>query len=211
MENSGNEILERIIQDAKEKAETIVEDAKKYAETLIAKQRQMGHQSAEKEAYSLLKRAENDADIIRGKVSMDIKRRAGWIVLDEKDRLITDVLDEVKSRLEGMQKSEEYLQVLEKLIVDAGAVLGGGTLDVLLNENDKKLPLKLGELEKRVSDRSGVKTKLRLSKQKIVASGAIVKTADDRIIVDNTFEAILRRREKELKLKIAQILFSNAD
>ena len=208
MESSGHRIIDRILKDAREEAETIVKDTQKSAETIIEKQRQSARHSAEKEAYSLLKRAENDADIIRGKVATDIKRRAGWIVLSEKNRLITNVLNEVKKRLVNLKKSEEYVPVLEKLIVDAGAVLGGGLLEVVLNENDSTL-VKLNKLEKKISDRSSVDTQLKFSEQKTKAVGVIVKTIDDRIFVDNTFEAILSRRERELRLKITRILFSN--
>ncbi|GAI81683.1 unnamed protein product [marine sediment metagenome] len=122
----------------------------------------------------------------------------------------TSVLNEVKNRLVNMQKSEEYLPVLEKLIVDAGTVLDGGTLEVMLNENDSSLPLKLNKLEKKIADGTGVKTQLKISKQQIKAVGVIVKTNDGKIFVDNTFEAILSRREREHRLKTARILFSRA-
>ena len=209
MESSGKEILDRIMKDAREKAESSIADARKSAETVIEKQRQAARQNAEKKASALLKRAENDADIIKGKVSTDIKRQAGWIVLSEKNRLITSVLNEAKNRLVNMQKSEKYVRVLDKLIVDAGTVLGGGMLEVVLNENDSTLPLKFDKLEKEISDRSGVRTQLKVAEQKTTAVGVIVKTMDDQIFVDNTFEAILSRRERELRLKIARILFSN--
>ena len=209
MESSENRIIERILKDAREEAVTIVKDAQKSAEMIIEKQRRAARHSAEKEANSLLKRAENEADIIRGKVSTKIKRRASWLVLSEKNRLITSVLTEVKSRLVKMQDFEEYVPILEKLIVDAGAVLGGGLLEVLLNENDTKLPLKLDKLVKEISDRIGMETHLRFSDQQITDVGVIVKTIDNRFFVDNTFESILGRRERELRLKIAQILFSN--
>lgn len=211
MEPSGNEILDRILKDAREQAESIIADAKKSAETVIEKQRQSARQNAEKKASSLLKRAENDADIIRGKVSTDIKRQAGWIVLSEKNRLITSVLNETKNRLVNMQKSEKYVTVLDKLIVDSGTVLGGGMLEVVLNENDSTLALKFDKLEKEISDRSGIRTQLKFSEQKTKDVGVIVKTIDDQIFVDNTFEAILSRRERELRLKIARILFNNMD
>ena len=211
MESSENRIIDRILNDAREEAETIVKDAQKSAETIIEKQRKTARHNAEKEVYSLLKRAENEADIIRGKVSTDIKRRAGWIVLSEKDRLITSVLTEAKNKLVNMQNSKEYFLILEKLIVDSAAVLDGGILEVLLNKKDSALPLKLDKLEKEISDRIGVKTQLRFSDQHITAVGVIVKTVDDRIFVNNTFEVILSRRERELRLKIAQILFSNVN
>ena len=211
MESSANKIIDRILNDAREEAKAIITDAKRSAETLLEKQRQLARHSAEKEVYSLLRRAETEADIIRGKVSTDIKRRTGWVVLFEKDRLIISVLNEVKNRLVNLQKSEEYLPVLEKLIIDAGTVLDGGTLEVMLNENDLSLPLKLNKLEKKIADGTGVKTRLKISKQQIKAVGVIVKTNDGKIFVDNTFEAILSRRERELRLKIARILFSRAN
>ena len=211
MESSGNEILDRILKDASEKAESIIVDARKSAKATIEKQRQSARQNAEKKVSVLLKRAENDAEIIRGKVSTDIKRQAGWIVLSEKNRLITNVLNEAKNRLVNMQKSEKYVTVLEKLIVDAGTVLGGGMLEVVLNENDSTLALKFDKLEKEISDKSGVQTQLKVSEQKTKDVGVIVKTIDDQIFVDNTFEAIISRRERELRLKVARILFSNMD
>ncbi len=211
MESSANKILDRILNDAKEEAKAIIKEAKRSAKTLLEKQRQLARHSAEKEVYSLLRRAENEADIIRGKVSTDIQRRTGWVVLFEKDRLIISVLNEVKNRFVNLQKSEEYLPVLEKLIVDAGTVLDGGTLEVMLNENDLSLPLKLNKLEKKIADGTGVKTRLKISKQQTKAVGVIVKNNDGKIFVDNTFEAILSRRERELRLKIARILFSRAN
>ena len=210
MESSDNKIIDRILNDAREERKAIIKEAKRSAEMLLEKQRKLALHSAEKEVYSLLKRAENEAAVIKGKVTTDIKRKAGWMVLSEKERLVTSVLNEVKNRLVNLQKSEEYLPVLEKLIVDAGTVLGGGTLEVMLNENDSSLPLKLNKLEKKIADGTGVKTQLKISKQQIKAVGVIVKTNDGKIFVDNTFEAILSRRERELRLKIARILFSRA-
>jgi V/A-type H+-transporting ATPase subunit E len=211
MDASENRIIDRILKDARAEAEIIIKDAQKSAEMIIEKQRLSARHNAEKEANLLLKRAKNEADIVRGKISTDIKTRAGWIVLFEKNRLITSVLTETKNRLDKMQNSEEYGPILKKLIIDAGTVLGGGILEVLLNKNDKKLPIKLDKLAKEISNRTGIETNLRFSDQQIEEVGVIVKKIDNRIFVDNTFDSILDRRERELRLKIAQILFSNVD
>ena len=92
-------------------------------------------------------------------------------------------LNEIKNRIVNLKKSKKYLPVLEKLIVDAGTVLGGGVLEVVLNKNDSTLPLKLDKLEKEISKRSGVDTQLKFSEQKNKAVGVIVKTIDDQIFV----------------------------
>lgn len=210
MENSGNKILDHILRDAREQAEGIIADANKSAERVIEKQRNLALQNAEKISEALLNRAANDADIIRGKVSTKIKKQADWIVLSEKNRLIASVLGEVKIKLMNMQKSEEYISYIKKLIVNAGIILDGGVLEVILSENDSKL-VQFDVLEKEISDRSGVHTHLKVSQQKNNAVGVIVKTEDDKIFVDNTIEAILGRREKELRLIIARFLFNNMD
>lgn len=212
METPDNRIMDRILIDAREEAKTIVKNAQKYAETLIEKHKLSAHQKADKEATSILKKGKNEANIIGEKIYTDVKRQAGWTVLSEKNHLITNVLEEVKNRLLNMQKKpREYCKVLERLIVDACIVLGGGALEILMNENDLHLSFKLDKLVKEISAKTGVDTQLTVSGQNIMAVGVIVKTKDDRIFVDNTFEAILIRREKELRLKTAQILFSRAN
>lgn len=209
MESAVHRIIDRILQDARDKAKSIVNEAQRSVEMLLENQKQTARQKAEEDVYSLLKRAESEVETVRGRVITDAKKKAGWMVLSEKERLVTSVLNEVKSRLEDLQKSEKYIPILEKMIVDAGTVLGGGKLEVVLDEDDSSLPLKISMLAKAITEKTGMKTQLKLSKQKIKALGAIVKTIDGRIVMDNTFEAILKRREKELRFKIAKILFRN--
>ena len=210
MEDPDNRIMDRILNDAREEAQTIVKNAQDYAKAVIEKEKLSARQNAEKEATKLLKKAKNDATIIGEKIYTDVKRQSGWTVLTEKNRLMTMVLEEVKNRLLDMQKSSrKYRKVIERLIVNAGIVLGGGLLEILINENDSGLSFRLDMLEKEISAKTGVDTKLKFSDQHIVAVGVIVKTADDRIFVDNTFESILSRRERKLRIEIARILFNN--
>lgn len=210
MSYSGNEIFSRIIKDAQKEANHIIEKAKTSANKIIEEQRSSAIINAKKVVDSILMKADDDANIIREKISTDIRNQAGWIVLAEKERLITEVLNEVKNKLNRMQKSEEYSEVLEKLIINGGTVLGGGVLEVLTNKNDSKL-CNYNKLSKEVSKKTGVKTKLNLSKNFINDIGVRIRTIDNKIYVDNTFEAIIRRREKELRLKIAKILFKDLD
>lgn len=208
MESSQQEIINRILKDATDEAELIINKAKESAELLLENQRLSAHANAQKEANSILKKAQNEAEIIRGKTANNIRRQSVWIVLSEKNRIIKNVLDSVKQRLIDLKKTSKYVPFLEKLTVDAGSALGGGTLTVFLNKTDSKLQLNLEKLAKQITSETGVETKLSLSKENIDSSGVVVKTADNKIFVDNTFESILKRQEKELKIKIAKILFN---
>ncbi|UCD97035.1 MAG: hypothetical protein JSV35_03000 [Candidatus Bathyarchaeota archaeon] len=210
MESSVQKFTDRILEDAREEAKTIVTQAEKSAEVLLENRRQAGQQKAEEDMYALLRRAESEVEIIRGRVATETRREAGWLVLSKKEQLVTKVLDEVKRRLEDLQKSKRYIPILEKTIIDAGTALEGGKLEVMLSEDDSTLPIRLDTLAKAITEETGVKTSLTLAKKRIKGlGGALVKMPSDKIIVDNTFEAILKRREKELRFRISRILFRN--
>ena len=206
MNDSGNEIFSRIIKDAQKEANHIMEKAKKSSNEIIEEQRSSALLDAKKVVDSILMKSDDDSNIISEKISTDIRNQAGWIVLAEKERLINEVLNEVKNKLMGMRNSQEYPKVLEKLIIKGGTVLGGGALEVLINKNDSKL-CNYNKLSKEISKKTGVKTKLSLSTNYIKDIGVKIRTSDNKIYVDNTFEAIMRRKEKIFRLKIAKILF----
>jgi vacuolar-type H+-ATPase subunit E/Vma4 len=208
MESEMHGIVDRILYDSRKKAKSIIKEARKSADMMLEKQKESASRKAGEKVSSMLKKTESEVATIRGTVFTDVRRQASWMVLSEKERLVTNILDEVKTKLETLSQSKKYISILETFIVDAGTVLGGGTLEVLLNKRDSTLPLKLNELAKAITEKTEKKTQLKLSKQKIETfGGAVIKTVDGKIVVDNTFEAILKRREKELRFKIARILF----
>jgi len=208
VESEAQKITDQILIDAKEDAKSVIVEARKSAEMMLERQSEVGRQKATERVSSIVSRARNESDITRGMVFTDIRRKAGWKVLSEKERLITDVLNEAKSRLTALAKAEKFMPELERMILDAGIALGGGELQIILNERDSALPLRLNAISKAISEKTDNRTELKLSKERTKASGGvIVKSADGKVVLDNTFEAMLKRREKDLRLKIARILF----
>jgi len=208
MKEETQRITDQILVDAREDAKSIVVEARKSAEMMIEEQRELGRQKAAERVTSILRKAKDEADVARGMVFTSIRRKAGWMVLSEKEQMIRKILDEAKTRLTALTRTERYVSELERLIVDAGIALGGGELEVVLNEHDSNLPINVKAMSKAISEKTANKTELELSSKRIKASGgAVVRTADGRVILDNTFEDMLRRREGDLRLKIANILF----
>ena len=208
MESEAQKITDQILIDAREDSKSIIVEARKSAEMMLERQSELGRQKAAERVSSIVGKARNESDITRGMVFTDTRRKAGWMVLSEKERLITNVLDETKSRLAALAKTEKFIPELERIILDAGIALGGGELQIILNERDSALPLKLNAISKTVSEKTGNRTELKLSKERTKASGGvIVKSADGKVVLDNTLEAMLKRREKELRLRIAKNLF----
>ena len=201
-------ITETILQEAKESAESIIQEAQKSVEAMLEKQRQLGIQRANELTPSILKKAESEAEVNKLSITANAKIKANWTVLSKKEQWITAVLNETKNKLRILTQSKEYIPILERLTTEAGIILGGKELEVLLNKQYSTLPLKLDELAKEISEKTGFETKLRLSKENTkVMGGAMVRTTNGKVIMDNTFDDILRRREKDLRFKIAKILF----
>lgn len=199
-----------ILEEAKKTAEHIIQEAQKLAEETLEKQRQLGVQKANELAQMLLKKAESEAELDKLNSMANAKIEANRVILSKKETWIDNVLNEAKNELKILTQSKKYLPILEKLITEAGIISGGKELEVSMNKQDSTLPIKLDNIAKEISEKTGFKTKLRLSKEKPkVIGGAIVRTANDKVIMDNTFEDILVRREKDLRFEIAKILFKN--
>lgn len=208
MELQVERIVEKIIRDAQENATSIIEEAHRSAEMLLEQQRELARQKAAPEVVLILTKAEDEAEIAKITQVTEANRKANWMILSEKEKLVNNVLDEVRTRFIAFSESKNYGHFLQKIITEAGIVLGGGRLEVLLNEKDSIFPLNFNVLAKTIGEKIGTKTQLELSKEKIkTLGGAIIKRVDGKILVDNTFEARLERSEKNLRLKIAKILF----
>jgi vacuolar-type H+-ATPase subunit E/Vma4 len=197
-----------ILQEAKESAEITINDAQELAEKMITKQRQLGTKEANVERLSMLKKATNEADMERLHKIANSKITSNWIVLSRKEEIIASVTKEAKKRLQKFTQTKKYVPILENLIIKAGIILESNKIEVLLNEKDSKLLLNLNKLSKKISSRTKTKVELNLSKEKIqVIGGAMLKTDDGRVVMDNTFDDILKQKEKIIKDKISEILF----
>lgn len=208
MESEVQRIIDQIFRGTRENAESILIDANNHASMEIEKQKELAYQKSKGEVFSILKSGEEEAESFRRTLIADAKRIMTWKLLSEKERLVTSVLDEVKTRLRVFSNSENYTPFLQKLIIDSGICLNGGALDVLLSEQDTNLLLNLDMLTKTIIEKTRKWTELTISTEKLESlGGCVIKRHDGKIVINNTFSVILKRRERDLRFKIAKILF----
>lgn len=201
-------ITNTLLQEAKESAKMIINDAQELSEKMITKQKQLGTKEGNTKRLLMLKKATNEADMERLHKIANSKITSNWIVLSRKEEIIATVMKEAKKRLQKFTQAKKYVPMLENLIIEAGVILGGNKIEVLLNEEDSKLPLNFSKITKRVSSRTKTEVKMSLSKEKIqVIGGVVLRTIDGKVMMDNTFDDILRQKEKILKDKISKIMF----
>jgi len=206
---SADALIEALLFEAHETAEKIIQDVKKTVQGTLEEQRKKGRERAREIVISIDKKAQTDSVIIKLRDTASAESKAKWLILEKKHALIENVLNQVKDELRTMIKTDKYIQVLEDLIVEGGIIVGAIDLEVILNERDSSLPLDLDKLVERISEKRGLKTKITKSEKKIDAiGGAIIQTTDGKIVMNNTFEGMLKNSESEIRFKIAQILFT---
>jgi vacuolar-type H+-ATPase subunit E/Vma4 len=207
-ETNVQRIVDRILDDAQREATALVEQAQKSAETSLANESERARQKALNEIRSGSETNDDRIRAIRETVFAEARRKANWMVLSEKELAVNGVLNEVRENLCSLAHSKKYIRTLGRLIVDGGVALGGGKLEVALNEIDSRLPLDLGSMAEVVAEKTQTESELQISREYVKTSGgAIIRKAEGRILVDNTFEAILKRSEPHVILKIAKVLF----
>jgi len=206
---SADALIEALMSEAHETAEKIIQDVKKTVQGTLEEQRKKGRERAREIVISIDKKAQKESLIIKLRNTTSAERKAKWLILEKKHELIENVINQVKDELRTLIKTDKYLDVLENLILEGGIILGVTDLEVILNERDSILPLELDKLAEKIGERTGTKTKITKSVKKIDAiGGAIIQTTDGKIVMNNTFEGILNISERDIRYKIAKILFT---
>ncbi|MEM4699410.1 MAG: V-type ATP synthase subunit E family protein [Candidatus Nezhaarchaeales archaeon] len=203
--SSLDRLIEKILNDARNKAEQILNKARAEAEALKEEATKEARSKIEFEVAKFREAYEEEAR--RRIVEARVKARERW--LEERETLINKVVEKVREKLVNFISSPQYVKALEFLIEEAAATIGGGDLIVQLNERDSKLNINLEKIAEKVKSKTGTDTKLQLSEIKLrCVGGAIVATKDRSLIYDNTLESRLERLIAEMRVKASKILFT---
>jgi len=205
VEERLEKIRKKIMKDAEKQASEILGEAQGRAAKVIEE----AEKRAERRASEILRREAEEAEREKRKIIAEAKLRARQIVTASKEEGVRRVFEEARKRLEALASSKEYVQALEKMIERGALALGGGNLEVVLPEQHANIDLNLEKIAEEVSKRLGVKTKLEKARETVYATGGvIIRKSDGSLLIDNTFETVLEREEKNLRTKIAKILFT---
>jgi vacuolar-type H+-ATPase subunit E/Vma4 len=206
---SPDALVEALLSEAQEVAEKIIQDAKKTVQNTIEEQREKGKKRARESAILIEKKALNDSVIIKLRNTASAESKAKWLILEKKQTLIDSVLNQVKDELRTRIKRDEYNYILENFILEGGISIDESDLEVILSERDSTLPLDFNKLAEKIGKKTGKNTKITKSTKNIDAiGGAIIQTTDGKIVLNNTFDAILNNFKSDIRFKIAQILFT---
>jgi vacuolar-type H+-ATPase subunit E/Vma4 len=207
---SVDPLAKALLAEAHETADQIILNARKKVRDTLNEQEKKGGDKAKEMVKLIEANAQKKVTINKQRYAASAELKAEWSILEKEHEMVDKVLSRVNTELHNLmkEKPDDYLHVLESLIVEGGIILGVSDLEVILNERDSNLPLDLGKLGLKIGEKTGLKITIIKSAKKIDAmGGAVIQTLDGKIVVNHTFEGMLSTSKNEIRYKIAQILF----
>lgn len=188
--------------EAQEKADVIIQEVNAEVSAIEAQ----ADKTAEVEKAKILENGKKQSDMRYQQIISEAKMNARRAKLSAKEEIIEAAFEKAVSELEqkASSQSADYEDSLIKMIKEAADEIGGDDLIIQLNEDDTN-QFK-GEISSdNTFDVEGIKFKLGEPINAI--GGAILKTSNGDIEVNNTIDARLERFKSILRSEVANVLF----
>ena len=205
--SAGTEkIVSSILSDAQMKANSITEEADKESTSILTE----GENIALMEKNHILEDGKKQSNMKYQQIISEAKMNSRRMELEAREEVIEESFKEAEKKLKEIASSEsdEYKKSLNEIITEAGQEIGGGELIVSLKQEDvAKIKDSIPSIETDLKDKTGNETKIEIGDNINNIGGAILKTKNGDIEVNNTIEARLLRFKKSLRSEVAQVLF----
>ncbi len=201
-----NKLIHTILADAEAEAKILLAEAESESARVIKE----AQDEAERRHQRILLEANTEAELVKKRELSRTGLKIRMDILTAKEKLIDQAFSKALEKLQAITQTPEYVTLLENLIVEGAIGLGGGELQVQTNHNDSLQTQNFQKLEKRIYEQTKTNTTLILLPNRInCVGGAIVKTTDGSIVINNTFEEKLARQRRELRVLIAKTMFGS--
>jgi V/A-type H+/Na+-transporting ATPase subunit E len=206
MSTGTEKIVSSILSDAKFKADSILEEAEKKSNSLLEE----GETIAIMEKEKILEDSKKQSTMRYQQIISEAKMNSRRMELDAREEVIEESFKKAEEKLEAIAASDsaEYKESLKEIIMEAALEIGGGELVLFLKQEDvAKINDFISSLEMDIKEKTGNETKLEIGDNINTIGGAIIKTKNGDIEVNNTIEARMQRFKKSLRSEVARILF----
>lgn len=207
MNSGADKIVSSILSDAQSKADAIIQEAEKEAALIVEE----GEKEAVLEKERILENAKKQSAMKYQQLISEAKMKSRRAELEAREEIIESAFKGATEELKKIAStsSEEYKESLRKIIEEASFEIGGGDLVLSLKEEDvAKIKNSIPAIENEIETKTGTKTTLEIGENINTIGGAVVKTKNGDIEVNNTIEARMQRFKKVLRSEVAKVLFS---
>lgn len=205
--SAGTEkIVSSIISEAQTKASSIEEEAEVESKSILEE----GEKLALIEKEKILEDGKKQSTMRYQQIISEAKMNSRRMELDAREEIIEESFKKAVENLKEIASSDstEYKESLNEIIIEAATEIGGGDLIVSVKAEDvAKIKVSISSIENEVKEKTGNETKLEIGDNINTIGGAVLKTKNGEIEVNNTIEARLLRFKKSLRSEVARILF----
>ncbi len=205
--SAGTEkIVSSIISEAQTKAGSIEEEAEVESKSILEE----GEKLALIEKEKILDDGKKQSTMRYQQIISEAKMNSRRMELDAREEIIEESFKKAVENLKEIASSDstEYKESLNEIIIEAATEIGGGDLIVSVKAEDvDKIKVSISSIENEVKEKTGNETKLEIGDNINTIGGAVLKTKNGEIEVNNTIEARLLRFKKSLRSEVARILF----
>ena len=204
MSSGTSKIVESIMSVAQEKADGIIQEANAEVSQINAN----AEKTAEAEKTKILENGKKQSDMRYQQIISEAKMNARRAELGAKEDVIEAAFNQAigELKIKASSGDEEYKDSLSKMIMEATNEIGSNDLILQLNEADTQ-KFK-DDLSSQGSDSFEIEgIKFTLGEPIDAIGGAVLKTSNGDIEVNNTIEARLERFKSILRSEVAEILF----
>jgi V/A-type H+-transporting ATPase subunit E len=206
MTDGANKIVSSIMSEAQSKADAIIQEAEKEASLILEE----GERETTSEREKILENASKQSAMKYQQLISEAKMNSRRAELEAREEVIETAFKNAEEELQKIAagSSEEYKESLKKIIKEASVEIGGGDLVLSTKEEDTaKIKDSIPSLEKEIEAVTGNKTTLEIGENIRTIGGAVIKTKNGDVEVNNTFEARMMRFKKSLRSEVAHVLF----
>ena len=225
MSSGADKIVSNIMSDAQAKADVNKSEAQVKVDAILAD----GEKRAEATKVKISEDAAKQAEMRYQQIISEAKMNARRAELGAKEEVIEEAFSKATEDLTNMANTndQEYVDALIEMIKEAAVEIGGGDLIVLLKQEDipkvqdklesivglikslikREKPSDLSAIATEVSQETDVETTLEIGEPIDTIGGAILRTRNGEIQVNNTIESRMLRFKKSLRSEVAKTLF----
>ncbi|MDI6723222.1 MAG: V-type proton ATPase subunit E [Methanobacterium sp.] len=206
MKSGADKIVSSIISEAQSNADAIIQESEKETALIIEE----GEKEAVLEKEKILENAKKQANLKYQQLISEAKMNSRRAELEAREEVIENAFKRAEEELQKIAStsSEEYKESLTKIIEEASIEIGGGDLVLSLKEEDiDKIKNSIPAMENTIEGKTNTKTTLEIGESIKTIGGAIVKTKNGDVEVNNTIEARIQRYKKVLRSEVAKVLF----
>lgn len=185
---SAEKIIEQIKKDSQNEARQILKDAEKRASEILNDAKKEARQESDKILSNGKKESENIKKILISKAQQDAKKE----IMQAKGKIIDECFVTAQHELSILDE-QKYKRIVTKLINDGAKKLGKNCTVATSRTTDRQLAENIG---------------LKIEGSVESSGGILLKSSDGRIILNLTFEGILKREKDKIRIKVGRLLFS---